>query len=228
MRRRYFIGIFLSLLIGSSTVVAQRAGTKEKIKVACVGNSITYGFGIKNRDSLSYPAQLQRMLGSDFNVRNFGVSGRTLLKKGDHPYWQEAAFQQVQQWNPDVIILMLGTNDTKPWNWKHGAAFATDYKNMLEVFKNLPARPEVWAALPVPVFHKNKYQIRDSIIKIEIPIIRKVARQQQVHILNLHRALRPYGKYFFDGVHPDKTGAYYLAKAVNKRINARGVYQNKK
>ncbi|MGH2643049.1 MAG: GDSL-type esterase/lipase family protein [Chitinophagaceae bacterium] len=219
MQRRHFLVILLLLLAGNySFVSAQNAPSQNKIKVACVGNSITYGFGIKNRDSLSYPVQLQRMMGNGFEVKNFGVNGRTLLKKGDYPYWKENAFQQVQQWDPDIIVLMLGTNDTKPWNWRYGNEFASDYTALLEVFKNLPGHPQIWAALPVPVFKQNKYQIRDSIIKVEIPIIREVADKEHVHILNLNKALQPYGKYFFDGVHPDKIGAYYLAKAVYKKI----------
>ncbi len=219
MKRSYSLIVIVLLWISSYTpAYAQNRTLDNKIKVACVGNSITYGFGIKYRDSLSYPAQLQRMMGDKFDVRNFGVSGRTLLKKGDHPYWEEKAFVQVQKWDPNIIILMLGTNDTKPWNWKYGDEFATDYKELLEVLKNLPSHPQIWAALPVPVFKKNKYQIRDSIIKIEIPVIRRVARKEQVHILNLNKALRPYGKDFFDGVHPDKAGAYHLARAVYRKI----------
>ncbi|HEX5553218.1 MAG TPA: GDSL-type esterase/lipase family protein [Chitinophagaceae bacterium] len=223
MSRRYLLLIALVLSGVSFSLSAQnlppgapvQAG---KIKVACVGNSITFGYGIKNRDSLSYPADLQRMMGNKYDVRNFGVSGRTLLKKGDHPYWKEKAFQQVQQWKPDVVVILLGTNDTKPWNWKYGDEFGADYTNLLEVFKKLPSHPEIWAALPVPVFKHNKYGIRDSVVKVEIPIIRKVARTEDVHIMNLYRALRPYGNDFFDGVHPDKTGAHYLAKAVYKQI----------
>lgn len=211
-----FIGILLQCPLH---VVAQKSSRPDnKIRVACVGNSITYGFGIEHRDSLSYPAQLQRMMGDKYVVGNFGVSGRTLLKKGDHPYWKEKAFQEVQDWDPDVIVIMLGTNDTKPWNWKYGNEFGSDYKDLLEIFKKLPAHPEIWAALPVPVFRHNKYDIRDSVIKVEIPIIKKVARKEKVHIINLNKALKPYGNDFFDGVHPDKDGAYQLAKAVYKKV----------
>lgn len=217
MNRRYFLIIMLLLAMQWPSVSGQEL--PDKIKVACVGNSITYGSGIEHRDSLSYPAQLQRMMGQTFDVRNFGISGRTLLKKGDHPYWKEKAFQEVQQWDPDVVVIMLGTNDTKPWNWKYGDEFASDYTDLLKVFKNLPGSPQVWAALPVPVF-TNKYSIRDSIIKIEIPIIRKVARKEKVHLMNLNKALKPYGKYFLDGVHPDKNGAYHLAKAVYGYLKA--------
>lgn len=225
MKRCYFLIILILLMTGGySSILAQDQPQQKRIKVACIGNSITYGYGIKNRDSLSYPAQLQRMLGKRFDVQNFGVSGRTLLKKGDHPYWKEDAFQQAQQWDPDMVVIMLGTNDSKPWNWKYGDEFASDYRDLLEAFKKLPGHPKIWAALPVPVFKKNKYQIRDSIVKVEIPIIRKVAHKEHVHIMNLYKALKPYGKDFFDGVHPDRNGAYYLARAVYKELNK---YKNK-
>lgn len=208
--KRWFGLLIIAMFLGGSI--------QAQIKVACIGNSITYGYGIKNRDSLCYPAQLQRMMGDQYEVRNFGVSGRTLLRKGDHPYWKEKAFQEAQQWNPDVVVIMLGTNDTKSWNWKYGNEFGQDYEDLLETFKHLSSHPKIWAALPVPVFGRNKYGIRDSVIKVEIPIIRKLARKEKVHVMNLYKALKPYGKDFFDGVHPDKTGAYYLAKAVYKSI----------
>lgn len=222
MFRRYLLVLVLFTLpvlsLTAQNLPRDAPSVPGKIKVACVGNSITYGFGIKGRDSLSYPARLQQMMGSAYDVRNFGVSGRTLLKKGDRPYWKEKAFSQVQQWNPDIVVIMLGTNDTKPWNWKYGDEFAADYSDLLEVFKNLPSHPEIWAALPVPVFGTNKYGIRDSIIRVEIPVIRKVARKEHVHVMNLYKALKPYGRDFFDGVHPDSTGARYLARAVYAQI----------
>ncbi len=211
--KKHFYFIIIVLLLSCSTVFAQ-----NEIKVACVGNSITYGYGIKNRDSLNYPMQLQRMLGRHYVVRNYGVSGRTLLKKGDYPYWKEDAFQEVQNWDPDIIVIMLGTNDTKTWNWKYGDEFAEDYKDFLEVFKNLPGEEQIWAALPVPVFKANPYKIRDSIIHLEIPIIKAVAAKEKVSLMNLYKALKPYGRYFPDGVHPDGKGAYYLAKAVYENL----------
>lgn len=216
--------LFLLLFCGCSFSLSAQNLPRDapsvpgKIKVACVGNSITYGYGIKGRDSLSYPARLQQMMGAAYDVRNFGVSGRTLLKKGDHPYWKEKAFSQVQHWDPDVVVIMLGTNDTKPWNWKYGDEFASDYASLLEVFKDLPSHPQIWAALPVPVFGTNRYGIRDSIVKVEIPVIRKVAGKEHVHVMNLYKAMKPYGRDFFDGVHPDSTGARYLARAVYDKI----------
>lgn len=208
MIKRFFL-LLLLVLVGAGSFTALRA----QIRVACVGNSITYGYGIKNRDSLSYPARLQQMMGDKFIVHNYGVSGRTLLKKGDKPYWNESAFQAARDWQPNLVIIMLGTNDTKAQNWQYASEFESDYRDLLEAFKNLPSKPEIWAALPVPVF-QTRYGIRDSVLKLELPMIKKVARREGVHLLNLYKAMKPYGQDFFDGVHPDQTGAYFLARAV--------------
>ena len=96
----------------SSTSHAQAAAAK--IKVACVGDSITQGSGIKDPAKDSYPAQLQKLLGDNFEVKNFGHSGRTLLYGGDAPYIKSPKFKQAQDFNPDVVIIKLGTNDSKP------------------------------------------------------------------------------------------------------------------
>ena len=80
---------------------------KDAIRVACIGNSITYGARIKNRDRDSYPAVLSRMLGEAYWVKNFGVSARTLLNKGDHPYMNEKAYQDALAFNPNIVGLNL-------------------------------------------------------------------------------------------------------------------------
>src|SRR5665647_403218 len=212
MKKYYFLFSLVVLLSGSYSLYAQ-----IKIKVACVGNSITYGWGIVNRDSFSYPAQLQRLLGNKYEVKNFGVGGCTLLKKGDSPYWDQKEFEEVQEWIPDIVVVMLGTNDTKPYNWKYANDFGPNYAEFLNVFKKLSGRPKVWAALPVPVF-KDNYDITEKVLELGISIIRKVARQEDVPVINLFKALKPYGKNFFDGVHPDKLGAHYIAEGVYRKV----------
>lgn len=101
---------------------------KEPIVVACIGNSITYGSGIEERINNSYPAQLQQLLGDEYDVWNFGYSGRTLLKKGDYPYWDEVYLKAAKKLNPDIVIIKLGTNDTKPQNWQYAEEFESDYR----------------------------------------------------------------------------------------------------
>ena len=104
-----FLLLFLSL--GVFTVKA------DNIKVACVGNSITEGFGLENPSVESYPAVLQSLLGNNYEVENFGLSARTLLMKGDLPYMKEQRFKDALEFLPDIVTIKLGTNDSKPYNW---------------------------------------------------------------------------------------------------------------
>jgi len=138
------------------SVIGGLAGTAQAKLVACVGDSITYGSGIANRTVDNYPAHLQRMLRQydlAWEVQNFGVSGATLLSKGDLPYIRQAAFGNAQACNPDIVIIKLGTNDSKPQNWQYKADLIPDYENMIDAFQALPSRPQVWICKPVPAFY---------------------------------------------------------------------------
>jgi lysophospholipase L1-like esterase len=191
------------------------------IRVACVGDSITYGDGIENRLKACYPAQLGRMLGDTWEVRNFGVSGATMLKQGDLPYWQQQAFEDVLAYNPHVVIIKLGTNDTKPQNWKFKDQFARDYADMIERFSKLPARPRVWICYPVPAF-AERWGINEFVIKNEvIPIISQVSRKARVPIINLYRPLSGKPKYFPDDIHPNAEGAFLMAKEIYATLTGR-------
>src|SRR5207237_795169 len=112
--------VALVLLTAVSFVRAQetRPATQPVTKIACSGRSLTLGAGIKDRTHDSYTAQLQRMLGDQYQVKNFGSSGTTALKSGDRPYWKQKQFTQAQEFAPDIVVIKLGTNDSKPQNWK--------------------------------------------------------------------------------------------------------------
>jgi acyl-CoA thioesterase-1 len=184
------------------------------IRVACVGDSITYGYGIANRAKGSYPAQLGRMLGAKWEVRNFGVSGATMLKQGDLPYWDQQAFKDLLTYNPNVVIIKLGTNDTKPQNWKFKDEFARDYSDMIDRFEELPSHPRIWVCYPVPAYGE-RWGINEFVIKNEvIPIISEVARNKHVPIINLYSPLSGKPGLFPDDIHPDAEGAFLIAKEV--------------
>lgn len=108
----------------------------QKIKVACVGNSVTYGAGIDNREMDCYPAQLQRLLGDTYEVENFGHSGATLLNKGYRPYTQQEAYQNALRFAGDKVIIHLGLNDTDPRAWpNYRDDFVKDYLSLIESFR---------------------------------------------------------------------------------------------
>ena len=143
----------------------QTSETHHKVRVACIGNSITYGDGVADPGANSYPSQLQRILGDGWEVRNFGLGGRTLLRKGDAPYWNEPALAEAKTYAPDVVLIKLGTNDSKPQNWAHKGEFALDYGDFLDQFIILSSHPRVFACTPVPAF-PGEWGISDSIISL--------------------------------------------------------------
>jgi lysophospholipase L1-like esterase len=202
-------------LVGADEAPATRPAP---VRIACVGDSITFGSGLKDRHHDSYPSQLGRMLGDGFEVQNFGVSGATLLKKGDRPYWNQRRFTAAKAFNPDLVIIMLGTNDSKPQNWSHKADFASDLAALVKTFRDLPSHPRVDLCRPVPAF-PGKYGIRDQVIHNEIiPIIDQVAREQHCKVIDLYAALTGHGDLFPDTVHPNAEGAKLMAKAVENAI----------
>jgi acyl-CoA thioesterase I len=194
---------------------------KGTIKVACVGDSITYGAGLPDRDTQSYPAVLGKLLGSRYEVRNFGVSGATLLKQGDKPYWTQPEFEAVAAFGPQVVIIKLGTNDSKPQNWAHQAEFEADYEALLDHFARLSSRPRVWICLPVPVY-ETRWGISDGVVHDEvIPRIRKAAHHRGVPIIDLYETLSERPQFFPDKVHPNADGARLMAQTVHDALVAR-------
>ncbi len=188
------------------------AATVQAKLVVCVGDSITFGGGI-----VSYPAQLQGILQQydhAWEVRNFGVSGATLLHRGDLPYIGQSAYTQARTCNPDVVVIMLGTNDSKPQNWQYKDDFVTDYSNMIDVFRSLPSQPTVWICKPVPAFAES-FAIRPDVIRDEIlPLIDRISQEKGVPVIDLYTALLPYGSLFSDSIHPNSEGAGIIAETV--------------
>jgi lysophospholipase L1-like esterase len=188
------------------------------IRVAAVGDSITHGRGIEDRERHSYPAQLGRLLGPRYDVRNFGVSARTMLRRGDHPYWREAAFEAAKAFAPDIVVIKLGTNDTKPQNWRYRDEFAADSAAMVDAFAALPSRPKIWICAPAPAF-STRGGIRDAVIRDEVvPMIQRVAADRRVAVIDLYAALRGRATLFPDGIHPNAEGARLIAETVARAI----------
>ncbi|MCE0523421.1 MAG: GDSL-type esterase/lipase family protein [Methylacidiphilales bacterium] len=182
------------------------------VRVACVGDSITRGFG--DDPGKSYPSQLQAILGDKWVVKNFGADGRTLLRKGDAPYWNEQAFKDAHAFKPDVVIIMLGTNDTKQQNWAHHDEFYGDYKDLVISFKNLPSQPRIFICRPCPVPEPGNYGISETNVKLEIPLIDKLAAEESVDLIDMHAALAGKPELLPDRVHPNDAGAAVMAQTA--------------
>jgi len=218
--------VLLTLLVSSKAAFAADANApirvedyQNTIRVACVGDSITAGVGAGGGQA--YPAQLGRMLGSKWEVRNFGVSGCTLLNHGDNPYQKQGAFKAALAYKPDVVVIMLGTNDTKPQNWKHKDQLAADYKDLIGQFAKLPSKPRIFICRPVPVPGSGNWGINEGGVKEEIPIIDKVAEETASSVIDMHAALADHPEMLPDRVHPNTAGATVMAKAACKALTGK-------
>ena len=187
-------------------------------RIAAVGDSITYGFGITKRPQHSYPAQLQNMLGDLWLVGNFGKNGATLLKRGDKPYIYSQQYHHALEFMPDIVIVKLGTNDTKPENRMHLNEFVQDYMDLIKSFQNLKSHPVIFISYPVPAFG-HRWGIDNRVITDKIiPAIDRVAEETGVQIIDLYSALSDKGSLYPDTIHPDREGASILAETVFNKL----------
>lgn len=178
------------------------------IKVACVGDSITAGYLLTNPTLDSYPARLGALLGSDWEVRNFGVNASTLLKVSTRPYQEQAAYRLAIAYQPDVVIIALGTNDTKPANVPaRPAQFEPDYLDLIANFRQANPAVKVYTCLPVPALVPLAGISNAVLINNILPAIQNVASQSGATVINLNSALTGKGYCFPDGIHPDELGA---------------------
>jgi len=216
--------ILLALALTSIVALATPAPIdpnvfKRSIRVACVGDSITQG--AKLAKGMTYPEQLQKILGSAWIVKNFGKSGRTLLKQGDHPYWNESIYQDALQFAPDVVIIKLGTNDTKPQNWKHIADFKNDYRALVESFSSLQTKPHIYICTPCPVVGSGAFDISNAGIEEEVAWVKELGAELNVGLIDMNAAFAGKSKLLPDKVHPNEEGAALLASAAYSALTGK-------
>lgn len=187
------------------------------VKVACVGNSVTYGFGIEDREVNSYPAQLQRLLGDGYEVRNFGRSGATLSRNGHRPYHLTEEYQQAMAFAADKVVIHLGLNDTDPRNWpNYRDQFVSDYLTLINAFREVNPDCEIWVCRMTPIFHGHsrfKSGTRDWFWQIQRKI-EAVAASAHTGLIDFHPRLYQRPDLMPDNLHPNAEGAGFLAQAV--------------
>lgn len=192
MKRLLFVLLFV--LCCSMGIAA------EKIKIACIGNSITYGAGIDNRENNSYPAQLQALLGSEYEVRNFGVSATSILRNGRMPYMETDAYRASLEYNPDIVFIKMGTNAVANRNREQLPEFGRDYRAIVDTYRNLPSKPRVILLTPVRSFFTVDHPDH-LIVKDVIPVIEQTAFERGLDIINLHNL---FGDEWVDSLMPDR------------------------
>lgn len=211
-KKRYF---FLCLL--SFGVTVSCFAQKQWQKVACIGNSVTYGLGLKERVVTSYPAVLQQMLGKGYEVKNFGHSGATLLKKGHNPYYKTEAFSKMLQFNPDIAVIHLGLNDTDPRNFPdYRDEFMPDYHWLIDTLRSVNPAMKIYVCGLSPIFSDHprfKSGTRDLYWDIQA-MIRQIAVAGKTGFIDFHSPLYSRPDLFPDAIHPNEAGAAILAKTA--------------
>ncbi len=208
----------ITFILLSVIVLTITACNREPVRVACVGDSITYGHGIKDRLHDAYPGVLSSMLGEKYDVRNFGVSGTTTMMGTDMPYMNEQAYKDALEFNPQIVTIKLGTNDSKPYNWKEQEHFKKDLKTLIESFRALPSKPKIWLCLPVPAYG-HAWSINDSIIyNGVIPYIKEVAQEENLSLIDLNTPFQGKKQYFPDTIHPNEEGEKMIAEIIFEKV----------
>ncbi len=192
-----------------------------QIKIACIGNSVTAGYGLVNPDNDSYPQQLQQLLGDKYSVSNFGHSGATLLKKGHNPYYKTKEFTNALHFKANIIIIHLGLNDTDPRNWPNFKnEFASDYSWLIDTLKKQNPVVKVFICQLTPIFSGHprfKSGTRDWYDQIQ-QVIPQIAKANQTRLINLSSNLYNRPDLFADNLHPNKEGATIIAQTVYKNL----------
>ncbi len=189
-------------------------------RVACIGDSITWGFTLLNPWKQSYPALLQEKLGPDYEVRNFGYNDASARFDADTPYVTKRVYRDSLEWNPDIVLLMLGTNDTKTRNWDP-QIFRRDYRKIVDSYLALPSHPSVILIAPIRIFlilGRPILGVRpDNMEEGVRPAIREISQDTGLQLVDLQDLFTD-NTYCRDGVHPQRAGAQMLADAIYSAI----------
>ena len=216
---------------GLSGKYANTQAKEGQIKVACVGDSITYGHGISDWEKNNYPAVLQELLGDKYHVANFGSSGACVNPDGDQPYVSRAVYKEALEYDADIIVFMMGTNDSKPENWTNAKAFMEDYAELLSAFTKGKSDVKVYLGLCAESYFAEgtdketglaKYDIQPAIVDEIVETINMYQALQSSYppsVIDIHSLTEAHPEWFeTDGVHPNNDGAKAIAQAVADAI----------
>ncbi len=200
--------------------------SEGQIKVACVGDSITYGHGIKNWPKNNYPVLLQKLLGNQYHVNSYGVSGRAVQDNSDQPYRALPHYQESVAYEADIIVFMMGSNDTKPENWFGEEAFKNALMDLLDDYTQGEKKPTIYiCTTPACFFTKNSegeltsHDLRPAYAETIAEITRQTAEELGYPVIDIHALTKQNPQWFAkDGVHPNNDGAAAIAQEVFKAL----------
>lgn len=197
----------------------------QPVRIVCVGNSITAGFGSTSEET-AWPALANKLLGKQYVVFNCAVSGTTMFKRSNAPYWNTDRFTKAKSLDPQILIISLGTNDADPWRWKSlKNEFKSNYLDMVKEFRRGGKDPIIYVCLPPPLFGPEKAPQNKVVEEELIPLLKEIAGEIGAYIIDYHQPLLHANKEFPDNVHPDDTGAALMAQIAYNKIKNTQIIQ---
>jgi Lysophospholipase L1 and related esterases len=178
----------------------------DQVKVACVGDSITI--------SSQYPLDLWASLGPGYIVGDFGVGGAAVAQSTGMGYLHLPAIEVAKQFQPDIVVIMLGTNDAYTYLTENSTEFISDYLTIIGEFESLAKKPVIYLVAPIPIY-SNSVSLSDEIlVQRVIPNIEQVAAQTGLQVIDAHTPLQNHPELYLDGIHPTADGAKVLADVI--------------
>ena len=181
----------------------------EPVRVACVGDSLTHCEDC-------WPVHLRKQLDSRWDIGNFGVGGATVFKRSVVPYITEK-LPEVAAYQPDVVVVFLGTNDSRLRYWYYKEEFEQNYHELINTVKAMPSKPRIWICLPPPTF-PGQWGIDDGRLREMQPVIRRVARRHGIPVIDLYKPLAGRPERFPDQVHPDAIASSEFAGIIYRAL----------
>ena len=161
------------------------------------------------------------MLGANYLVKNFGVSGSTVLNSTFRPYIQQEEFKKAKEFLPDIVIIMLGTNDANTYNLPIIDQFVNDYTNLINQIQELTTEPIIFIVKPPPIFYNGLDINNTNLQEAVIPRIEQVAKQLELPTIDVYASLSNHPEYFPDGVHPNNQGGKAIANKIYQKITTK-------
>lgn len=211
-------GAFLGVMIYSMGNPKPLVSGQGERRIVCVGDSITYGQGVLfSRETDSYTAILADMTNS--TVVNYGLSSRTLLSNGDFPYTKEHHYTDSLSEQADVVIIMLGSNDSKPTFWNK-EQFMTEYSAMISSYLEMGSNPEVYVMIPPRVYiEQDGGNCDDATIGGELKdAVISLGEELPIGVIDLYALTTDHPEWFSDGLHPNAEGNRAIAEEIAKAI----------
>lgn len=187
------------------------------IKVAAIGDSLTYGYGLENREKDAYPSILADKLGYLYQVSNYGLSGRSLQSTADFPYFKEKNAQLSLESEADIVIAMIGSNDTRAPYWNK-ERFSKEYKEMAVCYMNLSSQPDVYLVIP-PFVPTSRFGLNNQIVEEELQgIISDIGQELSLPVINLYPMTKGHTTYYSDGLHLNPMGNQVIAEEIYRHL----------